>query len=403
MSELIGNRKEKQEILKEIIKELHAGRNKDEVKARFASLIKNIAPSEISEMEQALISEGMPVSEIQRLCDIHADIFKGSIEEIHREKRPEEDEGHPVFTLKLENRQMEKHLDESLIPHLEAYLKSKSGMDKSRLMDAVRKTETIDRHYSRKENLIFPIMEAHGITAPPKVMWGVDDEIRHDIKKIRSLLEGKAEDISLLDVKTRETVNKIKEMIFKEENILIPMTLDTFTRDEWARIAEAGDEIGYTLLKDVGKWEKTDENVKQTETYDERHISFSAGSLTSEEADCILNTIPFDMTFVDSDDRVKYFTQGRERIFARPKTIIGREVRNCHPPASVHVVERIIDSFRKGEKDHEDFWIKMGSKYVYIRYFAVRNENGKYLGTLEVTQDIGPIKELKGEKRIMDS
>jgi len=115
----------------------------------------------------------------------------------------------------------------------------------------------------------------------------------------------------------------------------------------------------------------------------------------------MFNTLPIDITFVDKDGAVKYFSQGKERIFARPKTIIGRQVQNCHPPASVHIVEKIVEDLRSGKKEHEDFWIRMGDQYVYIRYFAVRNEKGEYLGTMEVTQNIKPIQEISGEKRLM--
>lgn len=131
-------------------------------------------------------------------------------------------------------------------------------------------------------------------------------------------------------------------------------------------------------------------------------IPFDAGSLTPEEINSILNTLPLDMTFVDADDKVKYFTQGKERIFDRPKTIIGREVKNCHPPKSVHIVEQIVEDLKSGKKDNEDFWIKMGKVFVYIRYFAVRNKKGDFLGTLEITQNIKPITELEGEKRLRD-
>lgn len=130
-------------------------------------------------------------------------------------------------------------------------------------------------------------------------------------------------------------------------------------------------------------------------------VKFDAGALTPEEINAMLNTLPIDITFVDRDDSVKYFTQGKDRIFARPITVIGRKVQNCHPPASVHIVQKILDDFKKGKKDHEDFWIRMGDKYVFIRYFAVRNANGEYLGTLEVTQDIAPIRNLEGEKRLL--
>ena len=193
---------------------------------------------------------------------------------------------------------------------------------------------------------------------------------------------------------------------------MIPMLMETFTMQEWIEIEKASAEIGYTLLHVVKRWipkmdEKTviDDSATKTEKLDDvtsQNIKFDAGALTPEEINSILNTLPLDMTFVGADDRVKYFTQGKERIFDRPITIIGREVKNCHPPKSVHIVEQIVEDLRTGVKDHEDFWIRMGEMFVYIRYFAVRNKAGEFLGTLELTQNIKPITELEGEKRLRD-
>jgi hypothetical protein len=131
-------------------------------------------------------------------------------------------------------------------------------------------------------------------------------------------------------------------------------------------------------------------------------VQFDAGFMLPEEINAMLNVLPVDITFVDKNGKVKYFSQGKERIFARPKTIIGREVKNCHPPASVHIVEKIVEDLRSGKKDHEDFWINLGDKYVLIKYFAVRDEKGEFLGVVEVSQDIKPIQEIKGEKRLAD-
>lgn len=197
-------------------------------------------------------------------------------------------------------------------------------------------------------------------------------------------------------------------MIFKEENILFPMALDTLTEDEWIEIVRAGNEIGYCLITPEDEWEPVRTNIAEKAqkegirpSSDRGCVEFDAGCLTPGEINAMLNTLPLDITFVDKDGAVKYFTQGKERIFARPKTIIGRQVQNCHPPASVHIVEKIVEDLKSGRKDHEDFWIRMGEKYVYIRYFAVRNEKGEYLGVIEVTQDIGPIQKITGEKRLL--
>lgn len=203
-----------------------------------------------------------------------------------------------------------------------------------------------------------------------------------------------------------EAIGKITEMIFKEENILFPMTLENFNEDEWLRIAEESEEIGYCLIKPQGIWKPVNINVEQKvqsegEKPADGYLRFETGILSPEEIIQMFNTLPVDITFVDKDGTVKYFSQGKDRIFPRTKTILGRNVRNCHPPASVDIVEKILADFKAGRKDHEDFWLKMGPRYVYIRYFAVRNHKGDFLGTMEVTQDIQPVQEITGEKRLL--
>jgi DUF438 domain-containing protein len=407
MSEMINNREYRQKVLKELIAELHDGKSVDDVKGRFEKLIQGVSASEIAEMEAALISEGMPVEEIQRLCDVHAAVFKGSIEEIHRPQKPEEMPGHPIHTFKLENREIENLINSRIKPDIEGFKADGGAESIKKLTEDFKLLWEIDKHYSKKENLLFPYLEKYGITAPPKVMWGVDDEIRDSVKQIIRLLEDGAGEKGQIAQMTGEAINRVTEMIYKEENILFPMALDTLTEDEWLQISEESGEIGYCMVQPAGDWKPARVNVEQKAAAkgeapsNNGYIKFDAGVLSPEEINALLNTLPIDITFVDREGAVKYFSQGKERIFARPKTIIGREVQNCHPPASVHVVEKIVEDLKSGKKDHEDFWIKMGGKYVYIRYFAVRNADGEYLGTMEVTQDIGPIQKISGEKRLM--
>ncbi|ERI89752.1 hemerythrin HHE cation binding domain protein [Clostridiales bacterium oral taxon 876 str. F0540] len=409
MSEIINNREYRQKVLKELITELHNGKSAEEVKERFAKLIEGVAPSEISEMEQALIMEGMPIEEVQRLCDVHAAVFKGSIADIHAAevKKAEEIEGHPIHTFKLENREIESLISKNIEPHLEDFKKYDSKDIIYKIIEDLNLLYDIDKHYSRKENLVFPYLEKYGITAPPKVMWGVDDEIRDAIKEGKKYLTGYNGDREFIAGKISETLNRIKEMIFKEENILFPMCMDTLTEDEWFKIMEESDEIGYTLIEPKTKWkpERVSLSKEKTETVNESgkegYIKLPTGFLNVKELAQMLNTLPFDITFIDKDDIVKYFSQSEERIFARTKAVIGRSVANCHPPASVHIVEKMLEDFKSGRKNHEDFWINMGPMFVYIRYFAVRDEDGEYLGTVEVTQNIKPIQGLSGEKRLM--
>lgn len=411
MSELINNREYRQKVLKELIMELHQGKTVEDVKARFEKLIEGISALEITEMEQALILEGMPVEEIQNLCDVHAAVFKGSIEEIHSPQKTEDIPGHPIHTFKLENRELEKLINDKILPELDSLSSSHTPEKVNQLKAAFESLWEIDKHYSRKENLLFPLMEKHGITAPPKVMWGVDDEIRDAIKETRKLLESEMSNLELVTEKGKAVANRVLEMIFKEENILFPMVIESFSEDEWVEIAEASDEIGYCLIKPQGIWKPVQVKMEKQEAAREENkgerpiksgqVEFDAGQLTPEEINAILNTLPIDITFVDKNDTVKYFTQGKERIFVRAKTVLGRKVENCHPPASVHIVEKVVEDLKSGKKDHEDFWLKLGDQFVYIRYFAVRNAKGEFLGVMEVTQNIKPILEITGEKRLM--
>ena len=409
ISEIINNREYRQKVLKELIMELHNGKTVEEIKPRFQELIKDISTHEITQMEQALIMEGMPVEEIQRLCDVHAAVFKGSISDIHKPQKQEEIPGHPVHTFKLENRAVEKLIRERIRPDAERFEADDSEENQKALQKDIKELREVEKHYLRKENLLFPYLEKYGITAPPKVMWGVDDEIRAAMKEAEKLLESYSGDKKAALDKLNAAVNGVSEMIYKEENILFPMSVETLSEDEWLKIEEGSDEFGYCLVRPAEKWKPARRDMEEKAkdegekpAGEDQYIRFETGLLTPEEISAMFNALPLDITFVDKTGAVKYFSQGKDRIFARPKTIIGRMVENCHPPASVHVVEKVVEDLRSGRKDHEDFWIRMGDKYVLIRYYAVRNANGEYLGTMEVTQDIRPIQEITGEKRLAD-
>lgn len=400
MSESINNREYRQNVIKQIITRLHEGSTVEEVKQEFEEAFNGVSASEISEAEGALIAEGLPVEEIQRLCDVHAAVFKGTIEEIHQPVNQTQIPGHPANTLVRENRTIERILEKQINPYLD---KPDKAENKAALKEGLEHLTKIELHYLKKENLLFPYMEQYGITAPPKVMWGVDDEIRDMLKSVRlDIMNTEAAlDTKELGLRLKTLSDRIKEMIFKEESIMLPMLLETLTQDEWKRIAEESGGIGY-LVDKVPVWNPGTGNQAEikAEKKEAGAITLPTGILKTEELVYLLNTLPFDITFVDKEDVVKYFSQGTERIFPRTKAVIGRNVSNCHPPASVHIVEQIVADFKNGKKDHEDFWIKMGDKYIFIRYYAVRNEKGEYLGVLEVTQDIKPIQEITGEKRL---
>ncbi|HWO96108.1 MAG TPA: DUF438 domain-containing protein [Bacillus sp. (in: firmicutes)] len=408
MSEIINNREqekrnngERQAILKEIIKDLHNGKSVEDVKAQFEEAVGNITVAEISQLEQALMEEeGIPVEEVQRLCSVHTAIFKGSIEEIHRSDQPEDHPGHPIHTFKLENKEIDMLVNFKLQLHYERFEKEDNKENVYKLLEDLNLLLDIDKHYSRKENLLFPYLEKYGIYGPTQVMWGVDDGIRDAIKGVKQKLMNYNGEKKAVLAGVYFVIREVSEMIFKEENILFPMALQTLTEDEWVKIAHESDEIGYCLIEPAGVW-KPERKAIQEDAISEGLIRLETGILSLKQLELMMNHLPVDITFIDQDDVVRYFSHGKERIFARTKAVIGRTVQNCHPPKSVHIVEELLEDFKSGRKDSEDFWIKFKDKYVYIRYFAVRSEDGEYMGTLEFTQNINPIQEIQGEKRIL--
>ncbi len=415
MSELIDNHERRQRQLAELIRRLHDGETVEEVRGDFERSFGSVSAAEIADVEQALIRDGMPVAEVQRLCDVHSAVFKGSIEEIHRPVDPSAVPGHPIHTMRRENEALENLIARQLRPHLEDYTVNSSLSALSALREDTVHLSKIDLHYSKKENLFFPFLEQYGITAPPKVMWGVDDEIRAALREVRTSLDSQEDRRPILREKFEAVLLKIGEMVFKEENILFPMMMETLTARDWAMVASGIGEIGYCLIDGAPAWAPEMEAESPDEAAagvpeppasvppagPDALLQLPTGELRLSEIVRMLDTLPLDITFVDADDTVRWFSQGKDRIFARTRTVIGRKVVNCHPPASMHIVEKILADFRSGAKEHEDFWIRMGERTVYIRYFAVRSEAGAYLGTLEVTQDIGPIQGLQGEKRLL--
>ncbi len=406
MSELINNREYRQQQLKEIIKDLHRGKPADEVKERFRTLIKDVGATEISQLEQRLIEEGLPEEEIKKLCDVHVRIFRDALDQ---QPDPEHIPGHPLHTFRLENAAIEQVTEqirrvlneienggEPVEPHISEW---------KRLHAKLREVE---KHYSRKENILFPYLEKNGISGPPSVMWSIHDDIRAGLKKTSKLLENGqvAELRGQIEAVVLPTLQAIDEMVYKENNILFPMCLETLSEDEWKEIYGQSDEIGYALVTPERKWEPVHssevEEAKEKAQDPHGYLELSTGILTLKEIELVFNHLPVDITFVDADNTVRYFSQGAERIFPRTKAIIGRKVENCHPPESVHVVTKIVEEFREGKRESADFWIRMKGQLIYIRYFAVRDGDGTYRGVVEVTQNVTGIQQLEGEKRLLD-
>jgi len=398
---------DKKALLKELIRQLHAGVPPDKVKERFRQILEDISSLEIAKIEEELVKEGMPREEIRRLCDVHLAVFREQLEK-QKLKLPL---GQPISILMEEHKimvQMAEKLNTAARKVLQVNEISYVGDEIHNIQHMAEDFADAEKHYLREENVLFPILEKHGITEPPAIMWVEHNQIREKKKNLRKIIEDlnatSFQDFKKQLAETAESLNSLlTSHFYKENNILFPAALRVITDEEWPEIRKEFDEIGYccfTPQQLIAQKPLTEEGARATMS--EGILEFETGTLTTQQLEAILDTLPIDISFVDENDTVKYFNKAEKRIFVRTKAVIGRKVQMCHPQKSVHVVNNILDSFKAGKKDFAEFWINLNNRLVHIRYFAIRDRNKKYLGTIEVTQDITDIKKIEGEKRLLD-
>jgi len=406
MSELINNSRNRKEKLKELLLKIHHGGSQESVRNELLLSLSQIPYGEVVEVEQELISEGLPEEEIMDLCDAHSSVLEGRVDLSALKPVAE---GHPVDVFRKENEEIRKLTNSIFTLITEIRIEPSESITNKliKLRGLFNTLYDVDKHYQRKEYLLFPYLEKMDITGPPKVMWGKHDEIRELIKGSIEVLEStemtKEEFGAVAEIVLEIAAEGAKEMITKEEEILFPMSLDVLTEADWYEISKQSLEIGFCLYDPLVTWkpEWAEEQSINESQKSGSHIQLPSGSFSAEEIMTILNTLPVDITFVDKDDKVKYFSQSAERIFQRNRAILNRDVRHCHPPASAHIVDKIIDDFKSGRQNSAPFWINMGGKMIHIEYFALRNDKGEYLGTLEVSHNITPYRDLEGEQRIL--
>lgn len=380
------SRQEKAEELKKLILALHAGEPFEQVKAQFDELIEGVSPEEIAAMEQQLIQEGLPVAEVQRLCDLHIGVIRGGLESGPGIDVPP---GHPVHTYMLENRQFERLADDLV-----------QADDRDALATRLEALSVIDIHYLRKENQLFPYLENHGVSGPTQVMWGIHDKIRAALRALKEKVD--SGNLTKAKEEAAEVVRPIAEMIYKEEKILFPLALEKLTNSEWSKMRRGDDEIGYAFETPL-EWRPAAHEVPASATDSLAGvISLSTGQLTQQQLTRMLTHLPVDLSFVDAEGRVQFYSDNPERIFPRSPAVIGRNVANCHPPESVDTVLKILAAFKEGSRDSARFWLELHGRFLLIQYFAVRSEGGEYLGCLEVSQDVTDIRSLDGEQRLLD-
>lgn len=404
----INNKEDKEKVLKSIIKKLHDGVPVGALKKEFSRVIKNTSPEEIADMENTLINEGFPVEEVQRLCDVHVQVFDQTLKKVGKSGKVP---GHPVYTFIQENQEARKVL--KLLKKTARKLKKAEPKsdDIEFFLKHFNRLKEIEKHYQRKENQLFPLLETRGFTGPTKVMWGKHDEVRQMFRDMNTVVEKK--EWSALPRLANNLSSAIKRMIFLEEKILYPTSTRKLNTKDWADIKLGEPEIGYAWVKPSNLWDAslarnidtTSDKIIKEESRDameEKKIQLSQGQLTAEQINLMLKNLPMDITFVDENNRVCYYSDTRDRLFPRSPAIIGREVQNCHPPKSVHVVNDIVKKFKEKKKDVAEFWIQMDGKFIYIRYFPVYDKSGFYRGVIEVSQEVSGIKTLEGERRLLD-
>jgi PAS domain S-box-containing protein len=395
-----GDYADKKEALKRIIKQLHEGRSPDELKNEFREFLAHVTPLEIAQVEEELVKEGLPREEIRKLCDLHLRVFEDALG--GPVNLPD---WHPVAILLSEHKMLIGYARDLLA--IVNALKSEKTVELEALHQIIESLKSAENHYVREENVLFPLLEKHGITEPPAVMWMEHDAIRALKKEIYKLAEEKSPD-ALKQIPAEKLLEMLQSHFYKENNILFPASLRVIGESEWHDARKQFDELGYCCFtpekhthveREVSPDEKAGYQIMDAM---EGKVNLETGTLSIEELIAMLNSLPVDISFVDSEDTVRYYNDTKDRIFPRTKAVIGRKVQNCHPQKSVDKVNAILNDFRNGKRDRAEFWINLKGRLIYIRYFPVRDRNGKYLGCLEVTQDITEVKKIEGEKRLLD-
>ena len=436
MSELLQNTEEIKEEIKSILKDLQSGENLEAAKERLKQILSDLNPIMIPIVEQELVKEGVSPKEIVKMCDVHTELFR---ELLHEKKTYDFPEGHPLTAMQMENEQISRDAEllglyaNSLVSAKD--LKVKKNIVET-LREMVKELRGIGYHYEREEMLLFPYLERRGITAVPTVLWTKHDDVRSKIKRMAMLLSKEPDDWDRYSLEVQEMAKQLQtaltDMTYRENNILYPTVKTLLSEGEWTAIKEQESGYHYYKVKPKDEWKPSakplqpheidgtmDEEAilkmppeivpilkgSEPDTHElirERDIELDTGYMLPEEIRYMLNTLPFDITFIDSEDRVRFFSNGKERIFPRSPSILGRPVQLCHPPKSVGIVNKILKEFKAGRRDKAEFWIQIMGRFIHIQYFPIFSKEGDYLGTLEVTQDATHVRSLEGQKRLLE-
>ncbi len=384
-------------MIKDYLKRLGEGEDIENVRKDFVDNFKDVDAAEIMKAEQELMAEGTPVEEVQKLCDVHSALFHGATREekiaqaeaaVHASLAKETDinvmaliatKGHPLYTFTMENRALDDVLDEAI---------NNLHKNDDLTNEELEKTRAVAIHYAKKGDLLYPNLKVkYGISGPSDVMWGVDDEIRDELAKLVTYEEHS----QVWKERALVVLTRAKEMIYKETNILLPLCAKNYCADEWKQMYL--DLKDYAPILDVKYevWEAGEAYVNEL-ACSGNDIQLGGGHMSAEQLTAMLNTIPLEISFIDADNINRYFNEG-PKMFKRPASALDRDVFSCHPPKIEAIVRNILQEFRSGAKNVVPVWMEKNGKTYLVQYMAVRNKEGKYMGTMEIVQDMEFVKE----------
>ena len=375
------------------IKRLNSKEDGRSLYLEYKEAIDTVTPQDAFEIFHGLIQDGFKENEILVFLDKIINVFYESLSN-YRYQRPKNDNF--LLDLILENEEMKKKIEGIKVVIREPV----SSIRRQKLLPLVEELKEFYPHYTKKENILFPYLEKRmekfeGLT----IMWALHDEVKREIEYAIKLIKDPSSDDHSINVAIAEMFFGVLGLVRKEELILFPSASEVLEENEWYDMHKQSHEYEFPYIQKT--WDP--ELIKESIAVDGISGTFKTetGELTMEQLALVFSYLPVDMTFVDENNKVRFFTRPKDRIFPRSPAIIGRDVKNCHPPDSVHIVEEIVSSFERGERDTATFWINIKGKKILIQYFALRDDSGSYKGVIEVSQDITEISQLQGERRLL--
>lgn len=371
---------------------------------KYKDAIDNVTPHDMLRLEDKQMQMGMSPDVIKKDVEKIINVFSKSLERYEWEKPKE---GAFLYYLMLENEAFKFKLNQ-----IKKILRSYKGCEASHFQEL--KEEVLPRfiefiafdyHYIKKENILFPYLEKVWTSYRPlKVMWSLHDDIRRTLKEVIALLEDPSTEWSDFNSILRRYYSLVFRMIQKEDIIIFPVASKTVSDESWHEMHLQSFDYPFPFIETPEKpeEEKHEEQTKENILTAPGMFVTETGNMTLEQVLLVFNHLPVDITVVDENDKVLFFNKPKERYFPRSPAIVGRSVNNCHPPESVHIVEEIVETFKKGERDTAMFWIELRGHFILIQYFALRTEKGEYRGVMEVSQDATDIRKLEGQRRLLN-